>query len=478
METRLVQQRISDVTRSIEHFKPYSGVTPIVLVPDRRSSLSCCLIIPSDPHVILQKWGSDITGDLEEDSAAGKLEKKWATTVSSSSSTAPSSSLPESGGAASSPAPKGVRVVSSSPDSSLLAVSRRQRHLEGFRCLPSCYRVAYLVTRQTTTYNATIRNVPTADDVKVGISVALVFSIRRARDFVYKLGAQHMDELLRAATEEAIRSLARETKIGDLYELRGAANMRILDDLNKKFEEFGVVFTMCAVTDVSMPKELSDSLQNSTLYEGKIAEEERRREYVMNQVMNRAAKARLELDLRNSLLARQMEAAKRQTEIRTEKSLIEAERMKEVAILKSEEEAYERLLKAQTEVHTAAAGIEKLAVGKRQKAETRCEAEKLEATMKSKTMQIRSSAAVEKARNESLARKAEADAEEIVSSMVLERRRYDLEIDRLTAVEKLAGKSRLMLSGKTGEMLMSSVLGAAKMRKAGVPSSSRPAKSP
>jgi len=91
----------------------------------------------------------------------------------------------------------------------------------GRHMLPPWYKIAYMVTRQSTAYNAPVKNCPTADNVMVKVDLLLVFHVEDPEAFVYKLGAEKFGDLLSSSAEEAIRGLVRSTTHDKAYELRG-----------------------------------------------------------------------------------------------------------------------------------------------------------------------------------------------------------------------------------------------------------------
>jgi len=75
---------------------------------------------------------------------------------------------------------------------------------------PPFYRIAYIVTQQSCTYNAPVLECPTSDNVRVSVDMVITFMIRDPSKFVYKLGAVHFDQLLTGAVDEGIRLLVRK----------------------------------------------------------------------------------------------------------------------------------------------------------------------------------------------------------------------------------------------------------------------------
>lgn len=83
--------------------------------------------------------------------------------------------------------------------------------------------VSHLVTRQFVVYDTPVKECPTADNVMVEIDVSVVFHIREneesVKNFVYKLGPERLESMLRAFQEEAVRSMVRRKKYSNIYDL-------------------------------------------------------------------------------------------------------------------------------------------------------------------------------------------------------------------------------------------------------------------
>ena len=95
------------------------------------------------------------------------------------------------------------------------------------------HRVAFVVTQHTCTYNYTVCDCATRDNVMVRVDLTYVFFVERPVTFVYKLGATHFNEMLKAVSEEATRGLVRSIDHTSIYELRSSAADQLLSVLNR-----------------------------------------------------------------------------------------------------------------------------------------------------------------------------------------------------------------------------------------------------
>ncbi|MGI6454200.1 MAG: SPFH domain-containing protein [bacterium] len=286
----------------------------------------------------------------------------------------------------------------------------------GRHFLPPWYKVAYMVTKQSTAYNAPVKNCPTADNVMIKVDLLLVFHVDDPEAFVYRLGAEKFGDLLASSAEEAIRGLVRETRHDSAYELRGKGAGEMISGLNEQFKTFGVTFTSATITNVVLPDELARALENQTVYQSKKREQEKHQEYEMKVLNDREALAREELNKRNERLAAD-EIAKRERElIIKEAAEIEAQKQKLLAEIEAEEEASVLVTRAEGELRAA---------------EKRAE-----------SLRIQS--------------EAEAFAAEKLQTM----RAYRLESKRLDILKALAANNKIIISGNNGDNIIAQLTAA------------------
>jgi len=139
--------------------------------------------------------------------------------------------------------------------------------MPGLHFYPAYYRIAYVVTKQSNTYDAPVQNCPTSDNVRVSIDVVLVFHISNAHDFIYRLGAKNFDEFLSGTVDEAIRMEVRKINHKEIYNMRGEKADYMLTLMNDKFGPAGVRFTAVKITSVWLPDKLAYNLEETTKME-------------------------------------------------------------------------------------------------------------------------------------------------------------------------------------------------------------------
>jgi len=147
---------------------------------------------------------------------------------------------------------------------------------------PAYNNIAYMVTKQTVTYNSPTRQCPTADNIMVDIDLSLTFkigpTIEDAYKFAYEMGAVRLDKFIAAQSEEAIRGLVFSVTHDHVHDLREDFAGDVLQTLRSKCEPYGVKVGTVKITDVKLPAVLMQTFEKTTSYKTKISEQRKRHE--------------------------------------------------------------------------------------------------------------------------------------------------------------------------------------------------------
>jgi regulator of protease activity HflC (stomatin/prohibitin superfamily) len=81
------------------------------------------------------------------------------------------------------------------------------------------------------------------------------------KNFVYRLGAGRFDELLNAEIDENIRTFINGIWLSQVFDLKGDMARNMINELNHKFQAFGVIFENCNVTNVHVSEQLNRALE-------------------------------------------------------------------------------------------------------------------------------------------------------------------------------------------------------------------------
>ena len=109
----------------------------------------------------------------------------------------------------------------------------------GGNCFPPWSTVHRLVTRQLIIFDAPVKECKTKDNITVNLDVLIEVEILDAITFIYTLGPEKLDDLLRASQEEVLRHWCFETPVANIYDLHGNSDDAVAR-MNKTFETYGV----------------------------------------------------------------------------------------------------------------------------------------------------------------------------------------------------------------------------------------------
>jgi len=320
------------------------------------------------------------------------------------------------------------------------------------------YRIAYAVTKQAVTYNYSVADCATHDNVIARVDLTYVFSIERPVTFVYKLGATHFNEMLKAISEEATRALVRAINHTQIYELRSSAADQLLSTLNRTFKEFGVNFINATVTNVALPEDLSQMLEEASKIESQIKEVIRSQEFELKKYNDQQDLKMKELELRNQREEADLEARKGLLEIEMAAKLQEAERLGKDEVMKqlqiTETEKVGAMATLRDDQTKAQLDVE----AKIQKAELESAKRKREIDLWAETELMKVEAELQKAMNEAKIMKIEADAEASAVTDMRSLREHEITMHSYKALKEIAEKNTVVITGSTGEKLVSSVV--------------------
>ncbi|KAE8979110.1 hypothetical protein PF011_g22984 [Phytophthora fragariae] len=177
---------------------------------------------------------------------------------------------------------------------------------------PSWYRGSHVVTKQAVTFANPVHGCPTSDNVMVDIDISISFQIgpteNDAYTFVYSLGAHRFDELLYSLTEEAIRGLVHSVRHDQVHDLREEFAVGMKTDLNAKLKSYGVFIQNIKVTNVSLPRALSRTLEETTAFKTRMEEQEKNQENQMRILLNQETQNLRALEKKNDRAIQDLQA--------------------------------------------------------------------------------------------------------------------------------------------------------------------------
>jgi len=323
---------------------------------------------------------------------------------------------------------------------------------------PPFYRIAYVVTQQSCTYNAPVKECPTSDNVRVSIDLVIVFMIRDAQAFVYKLGAVKFDQLLAGAVDEGIRILVRKQNHQTVWTLRGNRADAILTHLNNKFEGTGVVFNNCTITAVMLPPSLQSSLERTTELRKAMEKTKREQEYEIGEIKRKNDMGLEELKRKNEQTVVTEHGRKKRAGLEHEQKVVKADQDRQVLVIQTNEKTQVQLsettaLLSRTEIDAKRFRVETIS-----KAEAEAEAMRVQADIDFENITLNAEAERQKYEGDAKAIALDAEAESATSKFLLEKRKFELDIREKEILNKLASKGNFNLIGDPGDKLIDSVM--------------------
>jgi len=327
------------------------------------------------------------------------------------------------------------------------------RHLADWR-----FRVAYVVTKQACTINFDVDCCATSDNVLTSVDLTLVFNIERPTTFVYTLGATNFNDMLKAVVEEATRALVRSIDHTQIFELRSSAADQLLSVLNRTFKEFGVLFVNATVTGVSLPEDLSKSLEEASKIESQIQEVIRAQDFELKKYNDAA-----DLEIQRI----ELESERSDADLRAKKDMLEIEMAAnlEKAQVTGERKVAEEKQKTETEVTKANAELRDSQKKMEIEIDKKVQAAQLEAVSRKRVIdqwaaeEIRAAELeLERERAETEALKKEAEAEAAGAKDMERLRAHELRMAEIEALEKVAKKNKIIVSGTHGEDILNAMV--------------------
>merc|ERR1719445_1386454 len=218
----------------------------------------------------------------------------------------------------------------------------------GLKWAPPWVNVSHLVPEQYVVYDTPVKECPTQDNVMVTIDICLVFRIiteeeKQLYNFCYKLGPRGLDEMLKAFQEESIRGMVRKRKYNEVYDLMDSHQDKQMDaerrELNDHFAQYGVEITDISVTNVHLPKEFADTMQEATIWHNRNMFKTLQQEYELRKTEVREAEAKEKQKLKEDLEKFTAEKDKDVADIRKRKQLVLAETQKQLSVVRENETA-------------------------------------------------------------------------------------------------------------------------------------------
>lgn len=386
--TTLIELQINNIgdAHDIIGERPDDSYTPVTLVP-QNSHASCCCVplcwvsIPSGFSAIVTKFGAVVEGDDEDGT--------WT---------------------------------------------------PGCHCISNLSNVDKLVSKQLIIFDTPVKDCKTKDAITVNIDVLVVFQIVKSRDFVYSIGPEKFDDLLRASQDEALRQMAMETNVEDIYDLHGTNTQHIIEEMNNKFEKYGVKVSHFTVKNVSIPPEMAADFEEKTLFDSKTTMKHMKQKSDRLKLNNDEGKEKLREECTNA-----ERAAEQQSEVIKNKAIKETAEViantgREIAELEASRDVEARQVLTNSELEVSKMKSQILVLEREVKSKTQAECGRLNAQAQAYKKQKETDAMFETATKLADGKQALGEAEGAASQAFAARRYHESEMRRLDVLEQLVLK--------------------------------------
>jgi regulator of protease activity HflC (stomatin/prohibitin superfamily) len=328
----------------------------------------------------------------------------------------------------------------------------------GGKVTPPWYRIAYVVTQQSCTYNVPVKECPTIDNVRVGIDIVIVFMIREPSIFVEKLGAVKFDQLLSGAVDEGIRILVRSQRYDEVFLLTGNRAEMLVTHLNTKFKGLGVNFNNCTIQHVKLPDDLAQSLQNATKMKKEMEEKTRTHTFNMDAVQKNSLFTLDEVAKKNEQTIVAEQGRKKRAGLTREQQVVKAGEERQVKVIEIQQTTQVQLAEVKAQLQRTETDLARYRVEHISKAEADAEARRVQADIAFEKITVDAEAEKNRYMGDAQAIKLEASAEKETSKHLVQKRKFELDMREKQILNKLAAKGNFNLIGDHGDKMVDAVM--------------------
>jgi len=337
----------------------------------------------------------------------------------------------------------------------------------GFKWAPPWVSISHLVPTQYIVYDTPVKECPTQDNVMVTIDVCLILRIvteeeKSCYNFCYKLGPRGLDEMLKAFQEESIRGMARKRKYNEIYDLMDSQQDKQMDaqrrELNDHFSQFGVEITDISVTNVHLPKEFADTMQEATVWHNRNEFKTLQQEYDLRKIEVREAEAKEKQKLKEDLDEFTAKKDKDVADVRKKHKLVLAETAKQLAVVRENEAADVLEVKSNAELVVAKLHSQRDVRLSQIRSGGSAEADKIKIETETYVQTKRADAEAQIAINNAKSLTLTSQAERVAAEQLRAKRKYEAKMRSLQSLRALAGNQSLAITGNSKDNVMAQLL--------------------
>jgi regulator of protease activity HflC (stomatin/prohibitin superfamily) len=328
---------------------------------------------------------------------------------------------------------------------------------------PPWMSISHLIPTQYVVFDTPVKQCPTQDNVMVTIDVALIFKIMTEDEthlynFCYRLGPDKLDKMLRAFQEEAIRAMVRRRKYNEVYDLMDTMQDKQLDatrrDLNNHFHDYGVHISSLSVTNVHLPKEFADNMQEESIWKTRDSFNQLEQEFNLKEINIREKEAKQKQKTDEDLLHFEAEKDKEVAQARKRYEHEIALTNKKIAEIKEQESADVLHIKSKSGLLVSEINQKSEVLLAKIRTEGLALADKLKIESQTYVQQTQAQAQKEIQENNASAMQLEAEAEQFASSLLAHKRGFDEKMRALQTMRSLALNPNVCISGNSKDNII------------------------
>jgi len=228
--------------------------------------------------------------------------------------------------------------------------------------------------------------------------------------------------------------------------------------LHTKFRDCGLSFLNCMITEIQLPPELLKSLENTTQMDKAMVNMKRDHEYTIGNAERAAALEITEQARKNEQIIVSEQGKKTKALLVHENNMVKANEIRDTSMIGAKSSCGVRQTEAQAELDRTEQEMEKLRVDAISRAEADAEARRVKADIAFNNSKLAAEAEKQTKLGQAEGIKLDAQAEARASSLLAQKRRFELELEEKEVLKAIAEKANYNLIGNPGDQLINGVM--------------------
>lgn len=329
-------------------------------------------------------------------------------------------------------------------------------------------KVSHLIPQSYIVYDTPVKECPTADNVMVQIDVTLVFHIKQneadIKNFIYKLGPEKLDTMLKAFQEESVREMARKRKYTEIYDLMDTSADKQMETarrtLNDGLHDYGVEVKHITITNVHLPRQFAETMQEATTFDSLNTYQNIQQVYKLLTIENTEKAHQRQQQVKEEREELQAEMNKKQAQAKAGLAQVDAESSKIISEIKEKERAEILAIKSNSGLKVSQVDSEKKIELASIKSTGQAESDRIRVECDASVRNMRADADLVVAQNEAKILSLKADAEKMAATKLKSKRDFDAKMRQLRVLKALAENQQLTISGNNGDNMIAQLVSA------------------